>query len=98
MKVEVIRGLGQHDGGVIYAPMLSTVQALVERGRTEIENGESVSRVKITTPFFQSLRPGQIVEVKDEIGGLWRGKIIAVRLKVGGVDSSALIEVIKHEG
>jgi hypothetical protein len=97
MKLEVIRGKGDKDGGVIYAPLLSTTEAMVARGRLAIEEGTRKSRVQIRVPYMAGLAPGQIIETHDELNNLWRGKIRAVRLSIQGANSSALLEVERHE-
>jgi hypothetical protein len=97
MRVEVLRDPADKDGGVIYEPLINTLSGLVARGRLEIEGGEKQTLVQINTPFMPDARTGAVVEVADELGLRWRGKISGIKHTHELGMTSTTLEVVRRE-
>lgn len=77
--ITVMRSAGDRPGEDIVDPLASEVQALIERGRNEIDEATPADGVEHVVRFDPAYRSGDLVEVNDsQQGATWRGKITAV--------------------
>ena len=80
-----MRGAGDSRGQDVSDPLLSTLPALRERGRVELDSNDNIQPVELQTVFRPGVRLGQTVQVIDELQGVsWRGKVVGIRHITGG--------------
>lgn len=94
--IVVQRYAGDRDGGVITDGLLSTDEAKVARGRSEMDaNAQPMQEHNMEVVHRPGIRPGQLAEVQDQDQGeTYRAKVTSVRYHfVGGDDPSISIEV-----
>ncbi|MBF0193478.1 MAG: discoidin domain-containing protein [Magnetococcales bacterium] len=71
------RNSGQSPTKDIIAPLLSSEAALNARAQQELDLGEALQIVEVTTIFRPGLAPGQLIEVHDALyGRTFRGLLI----------------------
>lgn len=79
LPVEVYRGAGSHKGDDIVDPILSSVVGALARGRNEMD-AHAHRRTRVTLQILHrvGLRPGQLIQCSDVVGGWWKGMIVGV--------------------
>jgi len=79
MNITVKRHAADRPAPDIVEPLLTDIRAALERGRAELDSGEPLQVVRITSLYVAGLAPGDLVEVRDMYqGGPWRGKVTSV--------------------
>lgn len=91
----VIRYSGSIRGPNVVDPLLSTVEAKLERGRVEMDEHALIPQIVTMEIVHRSgVRNGQLVEVHDALqGGRWRGKIVGVTHKAQGAVTTTTLDI-----
>jgi hypothetical protein len=76
----VLRAPGDKQGGQVIDPLLTQLEAALERGRNELDEHATLQQqVQLKVVFRPGLRLGQLCEVIDSLqGATWYGKIIGI--------------------
>jgi hypothetical protein len=77
MDIICIRGNGDRSGDDLYEPLLSDVNAGLERGRVELDEGALSDEVSLETILLDQ-RLGQTIEVDDRSIGRFYGKVTSL--------------------
>jgi len=94
IRIRVIRGLGDKDGGEIFDALLCSVNAAIARGSQEINANAPVNPVSLEITYQIGFRVGQCVEVADGFSGSnWRGLITGVNHVVTGAEVYTKLDV-----
>lgn len=79
----VIRGDGASQGEDIVDALLTTEQACIARGRTELDDASGLLKVVNECVYRDGTMLGEMVEVFDPLtGNLRRGKITSIEHKI----------------
>ncbi|MDH5757698.1 MAG: hypothetical protein OEZ55_13655 [Nitrospinota bacterium] len=79
MNITVKRHRADRPAPDIVEPLLTDIRAAIERGRAELDSGEELQVVRITSLYVAGIKPGDLVEVADMYqGGPYRGKVTSV--------------------
>jgi len=65
IDILVIRGAGDTDGGEVFDPLLSSVEAAVQRGRFEIDSSTPIRSTEVECVYTPTLEIGKVVTVLD---------------------------------
>ncbi|MBF0189085.1 MAG: DUF1320 family protein [Magnetococcales bacterium] len=88
------RGDGAHSGADISEPLLSHTLAKLSRGRAEIDAGEDLQEISLSSIFQPDAQPGRIAEIHDALmGRAWRGKITSVSHQIAGPRATTAMEL-----
>ncbi len=79
--ITVIRGEGDWPGQDIVDPLLATDAVALARGQAELNNGNTASEVNLRIPLTD-VRLGNLIEVNDQVLGIFRAKCTAVAHKL----------------
>jgi len=86
IDILTIRGPGDADGGEVFDPLLSSVEAAVQRGRYEIDQSAPIQNVNLDCVYTPTLQVGSVIEALDITTGLAvRGIIKSFTHVVDGV-------------
>lgn len=94
-EIVVQRGDGRFPGADVVEPLAVSVAVMRERGRADIDAGEPLQSVTLACLFRPDILPGQLVEVRDDWMGCWRGQVTGVRHEVADVHISTTIDLVR---
>ncbi len=81
-----IRGVGTSDGGEVFDPLLSSIEAAVQRGRYEIDQSTPMQAIDMTIVYTPTLQVGRVIEALDITTGMAvRGVVKSFTHVVDGV-------------
>ena len=79
MRIIVIRGKGDFQADDIVDPLISDIRAALSRGQKELDEGEGLQKITISTLFRANVAKGDLIEYDDLLQGqIWRGIITAI--------------------
>ena len=96
MNITVKRYNADHPAPDIVEPILTDINAALERGRNELDKGEDFQTVRITALYVAGIAPGALVEVKDYFQGApYRGKVTSVEHSISAGRLLTDIEMVR---
>ncbi|MBF0273586.1 MAG: hypothetical protein HQL98_16195 [Magnetococcales bacterium] len=95
-EIVVQRGDGRFPGADVVEPLAATVDVMRERGRAEMDAGEPLQSVTLDCLFLPGILPGQLVEVRDDWLGVWRGQVMSVRHEISDLHMNTTIDLLRR--
>jgi len=96
MRITIARKTQNNPAPAVTEKLLSTQQAMIERGKTELySNGEDVNIHNLSMPLQSLIKTGEIVEVQDtDQGEVWRAKNTATSISISanGINQTTSLE------
>ena len=95
MRVKVARNSDINPADIIIEKLLTTEQAMVERGRNELDQNQ-FSRMPRTmsAPLDKDILPGQMIQVVEaDTGVVWRGKVLSVNINISNPKITQTLKV-----
>ena len=96
MEITVKRHTADRPAPDIVDPLLTDIRAALSRGRAELDSGEPLQTVRITSLYAAGLKPGGLLEIRDYFqGGPYRGKVTSVEHSSQGGQLTTSLELVR---
>jgi len=94
MRITVSRQPADNPADPVVEPLLTTQEAMVERGRNELDDASSNRfTTRLQLPFKMLIQPGDLIEVQST-QETWRGKVLSTGVSI---DRNAINQTLTIE-
>jgi len=99
MRITVNRNSGDNFKDDITDPLLSSLLALLARGKQEMDAGLGLLPVQLESIFNSSAQTGQLIQVHDALdASVWKGVVTGVRFTLSDSKPLTMTQgVLRHE-